>query len=87
MASRSLDEKRRARREKGIGGFDFLGHLFSLFVHLHVFLGVVREIGIAAGIPGMQQFFALDVQLFLGDRQIEAEDLRASATGWVTSRP
>ena len=33
----------------------------------------------------MEQFFAFDLQLLLGDWQIEAEHLRASAIGWVTS--
>ena len=31
-----------------IGSFDFLGHVFGLFEHLHVLFRIVGEIGIAA---------------------------------------
>ena len=67
---------------QGIGGLDFLSHLFSFFVHLHVFLGIVRQVGIAVWKPRMQQLLSLDIQLFLGNRQIETKDLQGVGDRW-----
>ena len=57
-------------------GFDERGHLFGLFVGLHVLLGVVGEIRVAGWVPGVEQCpFGLFEDV-LGDGESEPQDLQ-----------
>jgi hypothetical protein len=64
------------RCEQSIRRFDLPGHLFGFCVGLHVFLGIVGQVGEAAGRPGVQELLAPLIQLVTGIGLREGEEFQ-----------